>query len=189
MPDRAICFWRWRFQPVWGPWGHLGVDYTFEHPQDRGRCLLRHIDYGLPGDPSVEGYRWSIALYCAMVSPGGKDWPPLRTPRGRIFSAGEFRPAPRIVGEYLQSRLPRFFGRCGAYRSLGPNSNSGLRCALELCERETGYRFEAPPLRMRFGAVGWSWRGELPASDGPYPGYFHSDAFRFRQSPNTTAST
>src|SRR5262245_38250552 len=146
-PDRAAqsfseVFWRWRFQPVWGPWGHLGIDYTFENPfEPRGEFLLRHLDYGLPGDRTQTGYRHSIARYCAMVAPGGLGWPPLRTPRGFVFVATEFVSAPRTLGDFLLHAAPRFWGPCGAYRRLGPNSNTGLRRTLEMCECETGYRF------------------------------------------------
>lgn len=168
-------FWRWRFQPVWGIWGHLGVDYTFENPLDpRGDFVLRHLDYGLPGDRTQSGYCHSIARYCALVSLRGEGWPPLRTPRGFVFVATEFAPAPRAVGEFLLQAAPRFWGPCGAYRRLGPNSNTGLRRTLELCEHATGYRFPPPPARIRIGAIGWGWRGELTIEDGPYPGYIES---------------
>lgn len=63
-----FCFWCWCFPPVWRIWGHLGLDYTYEHPLD-ARMILRHVDYGLPGEHWRPGHRQSIALYCAMASP------------------------------------------------------------------------------------------------------------------------
>lgn len=180
MSNGDSIHWRWRFQPVWGLWGHLGVDYTFDDPFDAGgEHLLRHLDYGLPGDRAQAGYRHSIARYCALVAPGGQGWPPLRTPRGFVFVATEFVPAPRAVGDFLLHASPRFWGACGAYRRLGPNSNTGLRRTLELCTRQTGYAFPELPPRIRFGAIGWGWRGDLDAGDGPYPGYFDTPRFRF----------
>ena len=173
---RSSCWWRWRFQPVLGILGHLGIDYSFEDPSGRdGEFLLRHLDYGLPGDPAVKGYRQCIARYSGMVALNGEGWPPLRTPKGRVYVASEFRPAPRAVGEYLAMRMPNFWGRCGAYRTLGPNSNSGLRAALRACEDATGYRFDGPPPRMRIGAHGWSWPLRLAPNIGPYPGYFEDE--------------
>lgn len=171
--ERDACWWRWRFQPVFGVWGHLGIDYSFESPNcSTGSFLLRHVDYGLPGDRSNPDHRHSIALYAAMIAPGGDGWPPLRTPHGRVFVASRFRMAPRAVGEFLLHRLPRFWGECGAYRTLGPNSNTGLRAALRLCESHTGFHFGRPPFRMRVGAFGWAWPWRLAEADGPYPGYF-----------------
>ncbi len=179
------CFYRWRFQPVFGVWGHLGLDYTLEDPHaEPRRFVLRHVDYGLPGDRSHPDYRHSIALYCAMASENGGDWPPLRTPFGRVYHTSAFVRAPRVVGETLLRQLPRFWGGPGAYRTIGPNSNTGLRLSLRLCERLTGYRFDEPPMWMRFGAWGWDWSGDLPAADGPYPGYFHDDSFRWQTPPS-----
>jgi hypothetical protein len=169
------CYWRWRFQPVFGVWGHLGVDFTFDSPASPG-YLLRHLDYGLPGDCSCEGYGQSIGRYNAMVSVGGRDWPPLRTPFGRLFVTSEFQPAPRAVGEWLLTEAPRFWGPCGAYRTWGPNSNTGLRRTLDLCRRATGYTFGGMPLRFRAGAWGWDWFGPRDPHDGPCPGYFHDDS-------------
>lgn len=178
----ASCFWRWRFQPVMGLWGHLGLDYTFENPNDAAApYLLRHVDYGLPGDRMNGEYRQCIALYCALVARNGEGWPPVRTPYGRVFITSEFIEAPVRVANFLLNCLPRFWGRCGCYHMLGPNSNTGLRCALEFCERETGYRFKRPPLRMRAGAWGWSWPGTLDPHEGPCPGYFADGRFRFRE--------
>lgn len=182
---KASFWYRYRFQPVFGIWGHLGLDYTLEDPSESAQSdfLLRHLDYGLPGDRTVAGYRHSIARYCAMVAPNGVGWPPLRTPRGRVFVATDFIAAPRGLGEFLMNRSPRFWGDCGAYRQLGPNSNTGLRLTLQMCERSTGYTFEPLPRRFRIGAFGWGWRGELRPGQGPYPGYFSSDAFRFNSTP------
>jgi len=178
--DGPTIWWRWRFQPVLAGFGHLGIDFTFENPHEPdGDFLLRHVDYGLPGDRTNPDYRHSIALYCAMVAPRGEGWPPLRTPRGRVFRASLFRTAPRGVGDFLMRELPRFWGPPGAYRTLGPNSNTGLRAAVEACSRATGYRFAPPPLRFRLGALGWSHRAPLAPEAGPYPGYF-DDATRFR---------
>lgn len=178
-PNRCV-FWRYRFQPVWGFWGHVGIDYTLDDPGLMPRdFLLRHLDYGLPGDRTRPGYQHSIARYCAMVSPGGDGWPPLRTPRGYVFRATPFVRAPHAVGEYLLRRAPRFWGPPGAYRRCGPNSNTGLRRTLLLCELATGYRFSPLPTLWRLGAVGWGWRGRLTIEAGPYPGYFESDRFRF----------
>lgn len=175
------CHWRWRFQPVWGMWGHLGIDYCFENPRAPAGFLLRHIDYGLPGDATQPGYRQSIARYSAMNTPNGVGWPPLRTPHGHIFLTSEFESAPETVGLFLLHRAPRFWGTCGAYRTLGPNSNTGLRRTLIICEAETGYRFGPPSPRMRLGAHGWSWPGRLAHHEGPCPGYFHDDSFRWRE--------
>lgn len=179
-PSADHIFWRYRFQPVWGIWGHLGLDYTFENPADSiGEFLLRHLDYGLPGNRSKSGYRHSIARYSAKVARGGLGWPPLRTPRGFVFAATAFQSAPRQVGEFLMTQSPKFWGSCGAYRRLGPNSNTGLRRTLQVIEAATGYHFLPPPARFRVGGVGWNWRGDLSPEDGPYPGYFDSDRFRF----------
>lgn len=167
------CFWRWRFQPVFGIWGHLGIDYTFDDP-NAGDFLLRHVDFGLPGDRANGDYRQSIGLYSAMIGKNGDGWPPLRTPFGRVFETSEFHEAPRTVGEFLQTKLPRFWGSCGAYRTWGPNSNTGLRRAIDLCQNETGYRFATPPWRMRVGAWGWHWSGTLTPHNGPCPGYTES---------------
>lgn len=168
------CFWRWRFQPVYGLWGHLAIDYTFEDPDDdSAEFLLRHVDYGLPGDSSQSGYRQSIARYEPRDSPDGRDWPPVRTPFGRLYFATRFIRAPRVVGEFLKHRLPRFYGPCGAYRLLGPNSNSGLAAAVVACESGTGYRFRRPPWPWRLAALGWKKHRELEAHDGPCPGYFY----------------
>jgi hypothetical protein len=176
------CFWRWRFQPVTGIWGHLGLDYSLENPNDAdGTYYLRHVDYGLPGDRIHDEYRQCIALHSVVIGENGDGWPPLRTPFGRVFTTSEFFAAPHSVADFLMSRLPRFWGRCGCYRLAGPNSNTGLRRAVELCERETGYRFQRPPLRMRVGAWGWSWPGALEPHNGPCPGYFESARFRLRE--------
>lgn len=181
----APIWWRWRFQPVFGIWGHLGVDYSFEDPHSVGsEYHLRHVDYGLPGDRTAPGYRHSIALYCAMIAPRGVGWPPLRTPRGRIFRATAFRSAPRAVGEFLLNEVPRFWGDCGAYRTLGPNSNTGLRASLRLCETATGYRFGHPPLMFRIGAWGWGRPCRLLPGAGPFPGYWNDpDRFRWKSNP------
>ncbi|MBL8877573.1 MAG: hypothetical protein JNG88_00510 [Phycisphaerales bacterium] len=157
---------------MFGIFGHLGLDYSFEDPAGgQAEFLLRHVDYGLPGDSSATGYRHSIARHTRFVSPCGAHWPPLRTPHGHVFRATPFRTAPRAVGDYLQSSLPRFWGDCGAYRTLGPNSNTGLRAALRHCEQATRYRFGLPPLRMLIGAWGWNCHKHLEPCDGPYPGY------------------
>ncbi len=183
MADRKRAFvhgasfgwWRWRFQPVWGLWGHLGIDYSYEAPRLHGPgFFLRHMDYGLPGDRTHPRYRHCIALYAAMIAPNGKGWPPLRTPRGSVYLASTFRRAPQAVLEHLQHRVPRFWGGYGAYRSWGPNSNSGLRAALRACEAATGYRFGRPPLRMWLGAIGWSYPLRMQPTEGPFPGYFES---------------
>lgn len=183
--ERDTCWWRWRFQPVFACWGHLGIDFTFESPHGcQGEFLLRHVDYGLPGDRTHPDYRHSISRYAARVSPNGRDWPPLRTPRGFVYLASPFSRAPRAVGEYLQHKLPRFWGPCGAYRTLGPNSNSGLRAALRACEAATRYRFGVPPRRFRLGAFGWGWPCALSPCNGPYPGYFEDESrFRWRNAP------
>lgn len=178
------CWWRWRFQPVFGVFGHLGIDYSFEDPGS-GEYLLRHVDYGLPGDSTTPGYRHSIARHTRFVSPRGEHWPPLRTPHGHVYRATHFRTAPRVVGEYLQSSLPRFWGPCGAYHTLGPNSNTGLRAALRLCEQSTNYHFGLPPVRMRMGAWGWSFSRSLEPAEGPYPGYELIDVVvQIRSQPN-----
>ena len=172
MSGQNRCYWRWRFQPVFGYWGHLGVDYCFESPTgDHADFLLRHVDYGLPGDDDCAGYRQSIGLHAAMISRNGAEWPPLRTPFGRVYETTDFRAAPRAVGEFLLAELPRFWGPCGAYRMWGPNSNTGLRHALMLCERATGYAFGAPPWALRMRVWGWDWPLTLTPHHGPCAGY------------------
>lgn len=183
------CYWRWRFQPVVGAWGHLGLDYCLEPPHagvatNQPSFFLRHVDYGLPGDCDCPGYRQSIALYTAMVARNGQGWPPLRTPHGRVFATSAFAPAPAAVGEFLLCRAPRFWGPCGAYRLWGPNSNTGLRRTLDLCAQATGYQFGHPPMRFRLGAWGYDWPGRLEWHDGPCPGYFAEDP----PAPSTTAT-
>lgn len=168
-----LCYWRWRFQPVFGVWGHLGLDFTFDDPH-AGDFQLRHVDFGLPGNRDTGEYQQSIALYNAMIRTNGEGWPPLRTPFGHVFETSEFHEAPRAVGDFLRDSLPRFWGPCGAYRTYGPNSNTGLRLAIELCERETNYRFIPPPWRMRVGAWGWHYPAKLTPHNGPCPGYFES---------------
>jgi hypothetical protein len=182
MPDTdqsKLCWWRWRFQPVLACWGHLGIDYAFEDPKSGREYWLRHVDYGLPGDRSNPNYRHSIALHCAMVARCGDGWPPVRTPFGRIYRATQFLSAPKPVAEFLLERLPRFWGAAGAYRTIGPNSNTGLRLATQACSAATGYAFDHPPTWMRLCAWGWDLRYPLEPADGPYPGYF-DDPTRFR---------
>lgn len=166
---------------MFGAWGHVGLDYCFEPPLPDLRAneraaapsfWLRHVDYGLPGEQAIAGYRQSVALHCAVVAPNGAGWPPLRTPNGDVFVAGPFVEAPRTVGDFFLHEAPRFWGGCGAYRLWGPNSNTGLRRVVDLCSRQTGYRFATMPLRFRWSAWGWDWPGRLDAHDGPCPGYF-----------------
>lgn len=177
---RSGVWLRYRFQPVFGIWGHLGLDYSFEDPNEKynAEFRLRHLDYGLPGDRAAPGYLQCIGRYCAMVAPNGLGWPPLRTPRGRFFVVTAFTSAPRRVGEFLIHEAPCFWGGQGAYQRLGPNSNTGLRRTLELCEKATGFCFPPLPRRFRVGGWGWGWRGPLEPTEGPYPGYSESAEFR-----------
>lgn len=126
VPD--VCFWRWRFQPVWGFWGHLGLDYSLEDPAEASsRFLLRHVDYGLPGDRANPRYQHSIARYVGMVARVASDG--LRFAHRAASSFSRRRFAPR------HARSVSFFS--ASFRGSGAR-RARIGCSAPTATRESG---------------------------------------------------